>query len=74
MARAAAMRLLAELTGRPALHTLLASSGAAAALAAQGAQLARHPCPLSHTSFSSATSCCRCESRWLRRAPAGSLP
>lgn len=43
VARAAATQLLAELTGRPALHPLLASSGAAAALAVQGAQLARCP-------------------------------
>lgn len=49
MARAAATRLLAELTGRPALHPLLASSGAAAALAAQGAQLVRFPGSLSGT-------------------------
>ncbi|KAK9844104.1 hypothetical protein WJX81_004589 [Elliptochloris bilobata] len=40
VARTAATRLLAELAGRPALHPLLASSGAAAALAAQGAELA----------------------------------
>ena len=53
MARTSATRLLAELAGRPALHALLAFSGAAAALAVQGAQLARCPRPAPGTACSS---------------------
>lgn len=41
MARTAATRLLAELAGRLALHALLVTSGAAAALASQASQLVR---------------------------------
>lgn len=41
MARTAATRLLAELAGRPALHALLVTSGAAEALASQASQLVR---------------------------------
>ena len=72
MARAAATRLLAELTGRPALHPLLASSGAAAALAAQGAQLVRCHCPL--PPYSSPPHAHRSGPHWLRCGPAGLVP